>query len=118
MEDQDKKVVDMMLETQTLLLAAQNHTINHINLLWESISEIGKFEVKATKIINNQSKKVTLGVLVSICAITYMGVTTKLLMRQEKKLDGLNNEVFNIRKKMKNVEASCHADSRQEQEGK
>ena len=110
-KDSSASVVELIIATQNVIMDNQRVMASEIKSLWGKIMDTDQFLSKSVQVLAKQRRANRFTVFVSMTAMTYIAISTKIIIYQEKRIDDLNREVLYIRRKL------CHDDVG-EQEGK
>lgn len=110
-KDSSASVVELVVATQNVIMDNQRVMGSEIKALWKKIMDTDQFLSKSVTVLAKQRRANRFTVFVSMTAMTYIAISTKIIIHQEKRIDDLNREVLYIRRKL------CHDDIG-EQEGK
>ena len=111
-KDSSASVIELVIATQNVIMDNQRVMGSEIKSLWKKIMDTDQFLSKSVKVLAKQRRENQFTVFVSMTAMTYIAISTKIIIHQSKRIDELDREIVYIRRKLR------HIDDAGEQEGK
>jgi len=113
-ETKDMPLTDILVFNQKALLDNQVIIADQINSLWNKTADSDQFVVKTVKVLAKQRRLTKFNVIVSLTAMTYVAVSAKIMMSQDKRISELSREIMFLRKDLRDVKYSCQCSDHKE----